>query len=484
VRREAESNYVSLDVLLVNLHSVRNKWVLHPPLGLCYLGAMLEREGFSVQILDANSPPELPGQLLLDEIERIGPAIVGFTLFTPDLGTFGELMPGLRKLIAKGTIGHLVLGGHHPSYQPEIVRDIAIRWGVMWDGEAAFPELCKTLLREGGTDPTDIPGVISNLGGKFHVNEHRLTPDLNELPYPARHLIDNDAYFNPISSRKISSLIMARGCPFECSFCSGATETSKLRMRYRHVDNVMGELREIRNTYGIDYVEFVDETFTLNKRLINDLCDAMIDEGLDIKWGCQTRADVVEPQLMKKMADAGCDKVSFGIDASTERMRMSVVGKRITDKEFRDAFKWVHDAGIKSVANIIFGFPGEREYEVHRTLTLVRSLRPTFANFQPLYIYPATEIYARALEEGKISENYWRRMVDEKLDMVPVYEQPEFGLDASRLKAFGRSFIWRFYLQPSQIAKLLERDHAPSDVMNYARIAAGMYRYYFREAAA
>lgn len=472
---------MALDVLLINLHSVRNKWVLHPPLGLAYLAACLLREGFEVQILDANCPPELPGPALIEEVRRRRPAIVGLTLFTPDLGTFGSLWPQLQGLVDEGVIGDIVLGGHHPSYHPQIVAEIGARWGVMWDGEQAFTQLCTALLRGIG-DPEAIPGVIANDRGQNTINTHRLTPDLNELPLPARQLLDNDAYFNPMSSQKISSLIMARGCPFTCSFCSGATETSKLSMRYRHVDNVLAELREIRDVYGVGYVEFVDETFTLNRKLVLELCEGM--KGMGLKWGCQTRADVVDAEMLRVMAEAGCDKAAFGIDASTERFRVSVAGKRIPDESFRDVFRWTRDAGIKSVANIIFGFPGERSYEAYRTLSLVKSLEPTFANFQPLYIYPATEIYERAIEEGKIDRDFWRRMVEQESDMVPIYEQPEFGLDSSRLKGYGRSFIWRFYLRPSQVGRLLERDRSPKDVLNCARIAAGMYRYYFREEAA
>ena len=471
---------MSLDVLLVNMHSVRNKWVLHPPLGLCYVAAVLEREGFSVQILDANCPPELPGPLLLAEIRRRAPAILGFTLFTPDLGTFGAILPGLRQLLAEGVVGELVVGGHHPSYHPQIVPEIGLSWGVMWDGEESFPALCKALLRGQG-NPEAVPGVVAFRGGRTTVNDHRLTPDLDALPRPARHLIDNSAYFNPMSSETISSLIVARGCPYTCSFCSGATQTSKLSMRYRHVDGVLEELREIRDVYGVQYVEFVDETFTLNRRLVMELCDAM--EGMGLKWGCQTRADVVDAEVLRRMGEAGCDKVAYGIDASTERVRMAVAGKRIPDEVFRNAFRWSREAGIKSVANIIFGFPGERPYEAYRTLSLVKSFEPTFANFQPLYIYPATEIYERALDEGKIDRGFWTRMVEEQSDMVPLYEQPEFGMDESRLRGFGRSFIWRFYLRPQQMARLLEKDRRPRDVMNYARIAAGMYRYYFMEAA-
>lgn len=472
---------MALDVLLVNQHSVRNKWVLHPPLGLCYVAAMLEQSGFSVQILDANAPPELPGQALLDEIERRAPRVVGLCLFTPDLGVFGKLLPGFRDLLKRGVIGELVIGGHHPSYHPEIIRDLGFRFGVAWDGEIAFPALCEALLRgQGAAD--EIPGVISYVGGRFRANAHKLSPELDELPFPARHLIDNDAYFNPISSAKISSVIMARGCPFTCSFCSGATETSKRGMRYRSAANVLRELHEVRTKYGIDYVEFVDETFTLNRKLVSELCEGL--EGSGLRWGCQTRADVVDRDLLQRMSRAGCEKAAFGIDASTERVRLSVVGKRIRDESFRDAFRWTREAGIKSVANIIFGFPGEREFEVARTLSFVRSLEPTFANFQPLYIYPATEVYDRALAEGKIEARYWSRMAEEQLDMVPVYEQPEHGLSTSKLKGYGRSFIWRFYLRPTQIARLLEKDRSAKDIANYARIAAGMYRYYFQEAAA
>ena len=472
-------NDVSLDVLLVNLHSIRNKWVLHPPLGLAYLAAMLEGEGFDVQILDANCPPRLPGARLLREIERRAPAIVGLTLFTPDLASFGVLLPGLRRLQRRGVIEHLVLGGPHPTHHPAIVEQIGCHWGVMWDGETPFTLLCRALLRGEG-DPERIPGVISARDGRSTINQPERSQPLDELPLPARHLLDGDAYFNPLTSLKVTSLIMARGCPYKCSFCCGATETSKLSVRYRNADRILEELRCVRDVHKVDYVEFVDETFTLKKRLVREVCEGLV--GMGLKWGCQTRADRVDPELLRLMARAGCDKVAYGIDAGSERIRAAVAGKPLPDRLFRDVFAWTRDAGIRSVANIIFGFRGEGHAECRQAVEFVRSLRPTFANFQPLAIFPATRIYEEALELGMIDEGLWSRTVLDARGTMPLYEQPERGMNDEWMRGFGRSAIWRFYLRPDQVARLLHGSR-PRDILHYAGIALAMAHYHFLEGA-
>ena len=470
---------MSLDVLLVNLYSTRNRWVLHPPLGLAYLGAMLEREGFSVQIIDANCPPRYPGLSLLREIRRRSPAILGVTLYTPDLADFGSLLPGLRRLQAQGAFEHLVLGGPHPTHHPAIVREIGCRWGVQWDGEVPFTLLCRALLNGGG-DPDRIAGVISAGGPVDRINPPERTGSLDDLPLPARHLLAGDAYFNPLTALKVTSAIMARGCPYSCTFCCGATETSKLSMRYRAADRILDELRHVRDEHGVDYVEFVDETFTIKKGLVRDVCEGL--KGLGLKWGCQTRADRVDAELLKLMADAGCDKVAYGIDAGSERIRVHVAGKALPDQLFRDVFDWTRDAGIRSVANIIFGFPGEGHAEARGALDFVRSLRPDFANFQPLAIFPATRIYQQAIELGMVDEGLWSRMVNEAEGQMPLYEQPELDMDDEWLRGFSRSAIWRFYLRPDQLRRML-RGGGPRDVVHHAGIALSMARYHFLEGA-
>ena len=470
---------VPLDVLLVNLYSTRNRWVLHPPLGLAYLASALERDGFRVEILDANCPPRFPGLQLLGEIERRAPTIVGLTLYTPDLASFGALLPGLHRLRDRGAFEHLVLGGPHPTHHPAIVEQVGCRWGVTGDAEVCFPLLCRALLRGQG-EPNRIPGVIAARDGQSRINPAERLPPLDELPPPARHLLDGDAYFNPLTACKVTSAIMARGCPYQCSFCCGATETSKLSMQYRRVDRILEELRVIRDVHGVGYVEFVDETFTIRRSLVVDVCEGL--KGMGLTWGCQTRADRVDAELLRLMAGAGCVKVAYGIDAGTEPIRVDVAGKALPDQLFRDVFAWTRDAGIRSVANIIFGFPGEGRAESELALEFVRSLRPTFANFQPLAIFPATRIYEQALELGKIDEGLWARTVLAAEGDMPLYEQPERGMHDAWLRRFGSSTIWRFYLRPDQILRLV-RGSGPREVLHRAGIALSMARYHFVEGA-
>lgn len=468
---------MALDVLLVNIHSNRNQWVLHPPLGLAYIAATLLGDGFSVEILDGNTPPQRPGNLLLGEIERRRPAIVGVSLFTPDLPTFGALLPGLQRLLARGAIGHLVLGGHHATHHPAIVGQIGCRWGIARDGEMPMLGLCRALLRGQG-EAERVPGVVSVRDGSSVLCEPGRHPKLDDLPFPARHLLDGAAYFNPLSTRRITSLIMARGCPYSCSFCSGSADASTRPIRYRSAENVLAELREVRSRHAVEYVEFVDETFTLNRKLVRSVCEGM--EGMGLKFGCQTRADAVDPEILAALARAGCDKIAYGIDAGTEAVRAEVAGKPIPDERFRSVFRWTREAGIRSVANIIFGFPGEERSQARQALAFVRSLRPSFANMQPLAIFPATRIYERALAEGKIDEGVWARMVSEQGGVMPLYEQPELGMDHEWLAGFGRSSVWRFYTRPDQVLRLLRGTRSAADVLNWARIAAGIHRYYFR----
>jgi anaerobic magnesium-protoporphyrin IX monomethyl ester cyclase len=470
---------VSLDVLLVNLYSTRNRWVLHPPLGLAYLASALERDGFRVEILDANCPPRFPGLQLLQEIARRSPAIVGLTLYTPDLASFGALLPGLQRLRRHGAFEHLVLGGPHPTHHPAIVQEVGCRWAVVGDAEVSFPALCRALLRGQG-HAEQLPGVIAVRDGQSRINPAQGLPPLDELAPPARHLLDGDAYFNPLTACKVTSAIMARGCPYQCSFCCGATETSKLSMRYRQVDRILEELRVIRDVHGVGYVEFVDETFTIKRSLVVDVCEGM--KGMGLAWGCQTRADRVDAELLQLMASAGCEKVAYGIDAGTEAIRVDVAGKALPDQLFRDVFAWTRDAGIRTVANIIFGFPGEGRADAELALEFVRSLQPTFANFQPLAIFPATRIYEQALELGKIDEGLWGRTARAAEGDMPLYEQPERGMDDAWLRRFGRSTIWRFYLRPDQVLRLVQGSR-PREIVHRAGIALSMARYHFLEGA-
>jgi len=259
---------------------------------------------------------------------------------------------------------------------------------IRQDYEVVAPELVDG-LRNGRAE--EVPGIAFMRDG-----EVRCTPaaaplkEYDSLPIPAYDLLPSlQPYFvTAPAGRPYTILYTSKGCPFRCSFCTVAGTPLKMRS----ADSILEELRFLKERYHLRTASFFDETFTYDRKRVGELCRRMDEEGLDIDWYCNTRAQLVDPELLRAMRKAGCRGVSFGIESGSQKI-LDSVEKRITVEQGRQAVQWAKEARLKTFCSFILGLPGEDWSTVQDTLDFVRQTLPTSAQFNVAVPYPGTRLY-------------------------------------------------------------------------------------------
>ena len=373
---------------------------------------MLERDGFPVEIRDA-AVEHLSWRPLGKRLKQASPDIIGITSLTEFRYEAFKTARIAREVLGKDV--PVTIGGPHVSltaddtmrFQPDL--DVVVRG----EAEYTFPALCHALWD--GKDLSEIPGISYRKNGEIiHNPPADLPADLDALPFPARHLMDMKRYNFRLDvpgkgSFPAAHIITSRGCPFHCSFCA----TSKLsgrRWRHRSPENVLAELEDIlKNQPEVKAVWFYDDTFTMNKKRVEVICDGILERKLDIAFTCSIRVDTVNYDLLKKMREAGCFKVFFGVESGSPRILDEVCQKQITLEQVETVSKWLDDLGIEKNPGYIISFPEETLEDAEQTLSFMKKVGG-IASMSLLRIYPGTRIEEVARERGMLPKDFsWSR---------------------------------------------------------------------------
>lgn len=411
-----------------------------PPLGLLYIAAVLEQAGFEVRVFD----PLPHDDREVEDVIAYKPDILGFSILTTYIYRAKRIIADLRKALGGSTF---IVGGIHPTVMPEealsfLGADIA----VVGEGETTMRELVAALARN--TPLADIKGIVYRDGAKFVKTPRReLIEDLDSIPLPARHLVNFERYLFPPGiirgcwSERSTTIITSRGCPFHCIFC-GSQALFGRKTRRRSVRNVLGELRQLVDAYRIDSVWFVDDTFTLNKQWVHEFCEALLQSGLKLKWGCQARVNTVNEETLLLMKKAGLVQLDFGVESGSDRV-LKALKKDSTEETIRNAFRVSKKAGIRTLATFIFGNPSEEREDVEKTFRLAREINPDFVSSFFLTPFPGTELMDLVkLNEWKLDEDY----IEGGLKRKPIL-RIKFSMDEllEFRKRFQRQFLFRNY---------------------------------------
>ena len=201
------------------------------------------------------------------------------------------------------------------------------------------------------------------------------TSNLDNIKFPARHLVPYKLihYTGKVHHAKGASttMIATRGCVYNCNFCDRVTFGRKFRKR--SISNVIHEVMELKNKYGIEQIRFCDDCITLDRKWFLNLCVELY--RADMKWTCMSRADLLDPEMLSLMQTAGCQEIFFGFESGSNRM-LKAMNKRSTVDKYIKAIKMCRDAGIKSCAYILFGFPVENEESVEETIDFLDRAKP------------------------------------------------------------------------------------------------------------
>jgi radical SAM superfamily enzyme YgiQ (UPF0313 family) len=287
----------------------------------------------------------------------------------------------------------VILGGSGFSLMPvEILSMLEGDYGVVGEGEHVVPRLIATLA-EGG-DPAAIPGVLT-LG----VPEYRPPVPMEGIIRPERSLFQVERYNR---EGGMANLQTKRGCPFSCIYCTYPLIEGR-RVRLREPDDIIGEIRELTDLHGVDYLYFVDDIFNYPVDFAEELCRAMVATGVSVKWSAFINPAFITPRLMALMVEAGCDAFEFGTDSGSPLMLRNL-GKSFGVEEIRNASILCREHGVDFAHYILFGGPGETKETILESFELMDEIQPTAViGMTGIRIYPHTPLYRQALEDGLIT---------------------------------------------------------------------------------
>ncbi len=422
------------------------------PLGLAYVAGALEKAGFQVQILD-NYMLKKPIEEVKQYVKSLNPEIVGITCGSATYHKCVETATAIKQVVPSCKI---VVGGWHPSYVPDsMLQHPEIDFVVMGEGERSMTELALHITRGEKTKPLSaVPGVGFRQNGKIVKNAPKLIQDLDEIPYPARHLLPLELYerkmeFLDVEPVDIMSII--RGCPFNCAFC----ETKKMwgpTCRFFSPARVVEEIKFMMDKYDTKGIYFINDNFTIRKKETLEFCNLMKKEKLDLQWICDTRADMITRELLVKMREAGCKTIWFGIESGSPRV-LKKINKNITPEQTEHAVRLCKKEGIQVAASFILGIPGETITDMEETLKFAKKINPDLCQFNTFIAYPDSLLYEELLNSGvydQLDEFLLAAKTDEydfkKLMDIQRRFHREFNTSAKRV-------MWRMRRDPVGVAK-------------------------------
>ncbi len=430
-----------MKVLLINPPDTASKYkfigLVAPPLGIAYIAAVLERENINVEIIDG-AALEISWEDFEKELEKKSPDVIGITAVTPTINQALKSAQIARKACPDA---HIVLGGYHPTFTyEELLKNDFIDIIIRGEGEYTMLELVKAL--EDGSDLTKIKGIATR---EFITPPRPIIQDLDELPFPARHLLPMDKY--KIINMKLTTgtLISGRGCPHHCSFCSSAAmHGHKLRMRSSQ--NIVDEMEHLINDHDAEMVAFMDDTFTMNRKRVEEVCSEIKERNLDFYWGCTARADTLSKNLLQKMKDSGCITLFLGVE-SADQQHLNNLNKNVTLDRIKKTFELTRELKVRTIASAVLGMPGDTRQSIENTINFVKNLKPSYAVFSLATPYPGTDFYINASKKNLIKVNDWSKYTL----LSPVLETVDCSLE--ELKSLQKKAFKDFYLRPSYIIK-------------------------------
>lgn len=416
-----------------------------PPLGMAYIASYIrENSEHEVRILDALTLNHTPKDIA-QEVKRFDPDVVGIGV--PSSSSVYDAYETAHAIKEVNPDITIATGGVHMTFTAEeALRECRhIDAVVRGEGEATMLDLLSHL--ETGRPLKDVLGLSYRTNGGEVVETPRrpLIKDLDSIPYPAYDLLPMDKY--RMGTHPFAAIITSRGCPYRCTFCS-SSELFGRRWRARSSENIIGELRLLRDDYGVSEIEFLDDVFTLDHVRVEETCSLIRREGLDIRWTCSSRVDTIvrHPQIARHLREGGCSTVYLGAESGCQRI-LNVIKKGITIEQIKQSIKILKDAGLRVLASFVLGLPGETREEVEKTIDFAAELDPDLVQFTICTPYPGTPLYREAEERGWLLTKDWRQYNV----LTPVMRLSKLSFeDLNRLlrKAYVSfyarpSFIWR-----------------------------------------
>jgi magnesium-protoporphyrin IX monomethyl ester (oxidative) cyclase len=416
-------------VLLIFPHRISfsgYKEDLSPPMGMACLGAVLEKAGYEVKIIDAAAEDFNHSEKINDNMVRLGismedlkqriteyhPDVVGVScLFTAQIKTVLEICNSIKQVDPSVPV---VIGGSHPSALPEqSLKSSFLDYVIIGEGEYTFRELLNKLKNNEAV--SDIDGFAWKEDGKIHVNpKTKFIEDINELPKPARHLLPMKTYFDinlpqcgTSLKRPNTTIATSRGCTGNCVFCA----TTKLwgrRFRPFAVERVLDEMETLIKEYGIKEFQFIDDNLTLNKERAMKIFQGMIDRKFNIVWNTPQGIAIwaLDNELLDKMKESGCYEITIAVESGDQDVLTHIIHKPTNLSKVEGIVKHAKKLGLIVKGYFVVGFPGEKKYQMQKTFDIAKDLKFDAAGIFIATPLPGTELYKICKEKGYLRPGF------------------------------------------------------------------------------
>ncbi len=436
------------EILSCNPEIIKTERGFDPPLGLLYLAGYLEKySSYGLKIIDAQVE-KLNYQKLREEIEKFSPDVIGITAMTFTLldvlktaATAKEICPNVK----------IVLGGPHVHIYPEETANLRnIDYVVLGEGEETFFKLLENI---------DNPEILKEIPGLVFKNQDRIIntgvkkycENLDDLPFPPREMLPYKKYFSLLAKKEpITTMFTSRGCPFQCAFCD-RPNMGKI-FRKRSAKNVVDEMEECLGL-GIKEIFIYDDTFTVDRQRVFDICGEILKRKMKFSWDIRARVDTVDKEMLILLKRAGCERIHYGVEAGTEKI-LKVLNKNITLEQALKAFKMTRETGMDTLAYFMIGSPTETKEDILKTIEFAKKLDPDFVQITLLTPFPATKLYQLALAQKVFENDYW---LDFAKNPRPGFKTRYWTKELSNdeLQKLLISGYKQFYTRPKYILKRL-----------------------------
>ena len=408
---------------------------LWPPISLATMAAVLEGNGHKVRLIDAGAVGVPRGQLL-KEVGQVPPDAVIWSTGTPsiddDLALAGELKRAAPK------VATVAFGTHVTALDIRCMEE-APELDAILRGEPEVTASEWAMSVEAGRALEKVAGLtFRSSRGVVRKPDRPFLNDLDELPDPAWHLVDLDAYRLPLKGDRFLMVTPHRGCPYPCSYCTAQTYYGS-KLRRRSVDRVMAEIKRAQSKFGIHEFFFWADTFTIDRNYVMNLCEAL--EPLGISWAANSRVDTIDEGLAEAMRRAGCWMVSFGIESGDQAI-LDGAGKGAEVVQSAEAVRVSKGAVLKVAGHFVLGLPGETRESLDKTLSLARRLPIDFVQFYCAVPFPGSRLYERARAEGWLGNDDFSRYRQD----LSVLSLP--GLSPDEVALYRQRAYREFYLKP------------------------------------
>jgi len=446
-------------------HKRSDKFIEYP-IYLSYLVAIVRESGYQVSFLDAILE-ELSIEKFAERVKEIGPDIVVLECSTPSINFDLQSAAAIKK--AFPSTRTVLIGSHPTVYHREIMAENPLVDAIC---RGEFDYTVRDLVRAQaeGKDWSGISGLTWRRDGEVQVNPDRpVIENLDEIPFPARDLVDSPNYRQgTFRGKHPTTVITSRGCPFHCIYCLWPSTLYGHNFRARSAENVVDELEECVNKYGVDEVYFDDDSMALDRERMLKICRLIVERGVKFEWISQCRVDSMDEEVLRAMKKAGCRYIRFGVESGSPRM-LKLMKKGITTEKAMEAFRLARKVGIRTQAFFLFGLPGETEETVRETIEFAKKIKPGSAQFAVAIPHPGTELFKTTTENGWIRYDNW----EDFSSCLGMIETPEFPLEAAeqaRVRAYKK-----FYFRPAYIIQTALSINSWSDLKSIISSAGSIF---------